>query len=402
MFERVQPMLIARKRLLPLLVFITGLGVAYVLLVAKPQPQAGVPEPLPTPTVSVVRAMPASVRISVSTQGTVQPRREINMVSQVTGLVERVAPHFADGGFFDAGSELVKVEDADYRFAETRARARVADATQRVAQEKGHGRQAAREWRDLGNAEANQLFLRKPQLAGVEAALRAAQADLAEAQLNLRRTSIRAPFNGRVSEKFVDVGQYIAAGTPVARVYGTDVVEVRLPLTDRQVALLELPLNYQDRSTAGPGGRVRLHARFADREWQWQGRVVRTDASIDVDSRVVYAVAEIQEPFAQDPTSERPPLGIGLFVEAEIEGRALSGVSVLPRSSLRNDGSVLLVDAGQRLRRREVRLLQSNGRQVWLQGLVPGERVVTSQLALPVEGMRVAVSPAEALVEVAP
>ncbi len=378
-----------RKILLPALVLLIGLAASYILLVGKPGPRPEAPVVATAPLVDVLAVKPEDRVLTVTTQGSIRPRREINIVSQVGGLVEAVDAHFAEGSFFDADIELVKIEDADYQFALVRAEAGVADAAQVVAIEKGRVRQAAREWRDLGNDEANQLFLRKPQLAGAEAALRAAEADLGQARLNLSRTSISVPFNGRISEKYVDVGQYITPGTPVAKVYDTDVVEVRVPLTDRQVALLELPLNFQEYSQRGNGAAVTLRARFADREWEWLGRVVRTDASIDVDSRVVYAVVEVKNPFAPDEVLGRPPLAIGLFVEAEIQGRELQQVVNLPRNALRNDGSVLLVDDADRLQAREVRVLKSNPAQVWVQGLNLNDRVVVSRPALAIVGMLV-------------
>jgi RND family efflux transporter MFP subunit len=385
------------KLLLPAAVTLVGLALAYAIVTGKSRPEPVPPSTPLAPVVSVVPAVPVDLLLTVNTQGTVQPRREINIVSQVGGLVEAVDAHFTDGSFFDKGVELVKVEDADYRFARIRAEARVADAAQLVAQEKGRGRQAAREWRDLGNDEANELFLRKPQLEGAEAALRAAQADLDQARLNVQRTSISVPFNGRISEKYVGLGQYITAGTPVAKVYDTDVVEVRLPLTDRQVALLDLPLNFQDHSVQGAGAKAVLRARFGGREWQWTGRVVRTDASIDVDSRVVYAVVEVEKPFVRDPDNARPPLGIGLFVDAEIDGRQLQQVTTLPRNALLNDGTVLLVDDEDRLQPQAVLVLKSNARQVWVQGLDHGARVVVSQPPFAIAGMAVTVKYAQTL-----
>lgn len=388
-----------RKLVLPAAVTVVGIVLAYVIVTGKSRPQPVPPATPLAPVVSVMSAAPVDLLLTVNTQGSVQPRREINIVSQVGGLVEAVDAHFADGGFFDSGVELVKVEDADYRFARIRAEARVADAAQLVAQEKGRGRQAAREWRDLGNEEANDLFLRKPQLEGAEAALRAARADLDQAGLNVRRTSISAPFNGRISEKFVDLGQYIAPGTPVAKVYDTDVVEVRLPLTDRQVALLELPLNFQDHAAQSAGAVAILRARFGGSEWQWTGRVVRTDASIDVDSRVVYAVVEVEKPFVHDPDNARPPLGIGLFVDAEIEGRQLEKVTTLPRNALLNDGTVLLVDDEDRLQPQSVLVLKSNARQVWVQGLAHDARVVVSQPPFAIAGMAVTVKYVQTLAD---
>ena len=383
----------ARNGLWALLVLVVGGGVAYGLLVGKPGPEAQAPPAYVPPTVDVVIARPTVRALSVETQGTVRPLREIKLVSQVGGRVESVSPRFAQGGFFGAGEELVKVEDVDYQFVIARAESQVAAARQRVAEEEGRALQAKREWRDLGSEQANALFLRKPQLAAAKAALRASEADLDAARLDLKRTSISAPFNGRISEKHVDVGQYIAPGTPVAGVYDTDVAQVRLPLTGRQVALLDLPLNYGDSSPEeANGASVVLRARFANRQWEWQGHIVRTDASIDENSRVVYAVAEIDKPFAREPGSDRPPLSPGLFVHATISGRQIPEVVLLPRTALRSDDTVMVVDAQQLARVREVQILQSNANQLWVQGLAQGERVIVREPAVTIAGMEVTVN----------
>jgi len=377
----------------PLLVLVLGGGLSYGLLVGKPGPEPAAPPIYGPPVVDVVAVTPAVRSLSVETQGSVRPLREIKLVSQVGGRVELVSPRFAEGGFFGAGEQLLKVEDIDYQFVIARAQSQVAAARQRVAEEQGRAMQAKREWRDLGSEQANALFLRKPQLASAQAALKASDADLAAARLDLDRTSISAPFNGRISEKYVDVGQYIAPGTAIATVYDTDVALVRLPLTGRQVALLELPLTYDNVPAAqGSGAPVILRARFANKMWEWQGRIVRTDASIDVNSRVVYAVAEIDKPFARELGSERPPLAPGLFVNATISGKQLTRVSQLPRSALRSDGSVMIVDARQIVQVRQVQVLQSNSNQVWVQGLEAGERVIVREpTVVTVAGMAVSV-----------
>lgn len=381
-----------RQLLTTAAVLVLGVGLAYGLLVGKPDPAPRTAAQETPPVVDVISAQPESRAIAVTTQGTVQPLRQVSLVSRVAGRVESVADSFAEGGFFRAGEELVKVEDVDYGFAIARAESQVAAARQRVAEERGRAQQARREWRDLGSEAANALFLREPQLAAAEAALEAAKVDLEAARLDLRRTRISLPFDGRISRKRVDVGQYVTPGTAIAEVYATGAVQVRLPLTDRQVALLDLPLTYQGEEEAPPAVPVTLAAHFGNRQWQWQGAIVRTDASIDVDSRVVYAVAEVAEPFARQPGSERPPLSPGLFVHATIEGRAIPGVAVLPRSALRSDDTVMLVDGAQRTASRAVQVLQGDARQVWVQGLERGERVVVREPAVMIAGMRVTVN----------
>lgn len=386
----------ARKVFSALLVLAVGGGLSYALLVGKPRPEPETPAAIAPPVVDVVVADPATRSLSVETQGTVRPLREIKLVAQVGGRVESVSPRFARGGFFAANEPLVKIEDVDYQFVIARAESQVAAAKQKVAEEQGRALQAKREWRDLGSEQANALFLRKPQLAAAQSSLKAAEADLEAARLDLSRTSISAPFNGRISEKNVDIGQFVAPGTAIATVYDTDVAQVRLPLTDRQVALLDLPLNYDnDSSEAVKGSPVVLRTRFAGRDWEWEGRLVRTDASIDENSRVVYAVAEIDKPFARDPDSERPPLAPGLFVSATISGRPLEAVSKLPRSALRNDGAVMVVDGKQRAQLRPVQVLQSDSRHVWAQGLERGDQVIVKGPGLLLAGTPVSVNVAE-------
>jgi RND family efflux transporter MFP subunit len=327
--------------------------------------------------VDVATVDPAPAALSVTTQGTVQPQREIDLVSRVAGQVETVAKDFAAGSFFREGSLLVAIEDVDYELMIARMESQVAAARQRVAEEEGRALQAQREWRELASAQAS---------------LRAAEAELAAALLDLERTRITAPFDGRISEKFVDAGQYVTPGARIARVYSTRSMEVRLPLTDRQVALIDLPLHYRAGGDSPEMPAVSLRATFGGRDWTWQGRIVRTDASVDESTRVVYAVAEVTEPFAPGPSGERPPLVPGLFVHATIEGRSLPAVVGLPRSALRSDDTVMLVDAGQQLEPRAVSVLQSEGGRVWVQGLKRGDRVVVREPAATVAGMRVEVN----------
>jgi RND family efflux transporter MFP subunit len=381
-----------------LVVLLLGGGFAYFLLVGKPEPTPRDISPPQLRKVDVVSVVSVQRSLSVRTQGTVRPLREVKVVSQVGGRVESVSPHFSQGSFFAAQEKLIQIEDVDYQLQIARAESMVAAARQTLAEEKGRALQAKREWRNLGSEEANDLFLRKPQIAAAQAALKAAEADLQAARLDLQRTGVSVPFNGRISEKLVDAGQFVAPGTHVATVYATDAVEIRLPLTGRQVALLDLPLNYDDNLYSRVSGSpVKLHAAFANREWEWEGRVVRTDASIDESSRVVYAVAEVDKPFARDPTGERPPLSPGLFVNAIISGREIKGIAELPASALLSDDVVLVVAADGYVHSQAVTVMDRNSRQVWVQGLDSGQKVVVGGATLALSGTQVEVNPVEKL-----
>ena len=381
--------------LAPALVLLVGVAISWFFLVGKPKPEA---RPIREPVaqgVEVLRTKPGTHALTVTTQGSIAPRREIDLVAQVAGTVQAVTGDFAAGGFVATGETLVQIEQDDYEIALVRAKATVADAEQNLATIKGQARQAKREWRDVGNAEANALFLKKPQIASAQAQLAAAEADLRKARLDLQRTSIGAPFAGRIRETFVDIGQYVTPGTPVARLYATDVVEVRLPLTDRQVALLALPLASRAKNAAVKVP-VTLTGVFGGRAWQWQAYVTRTDASIDLQTRIIYAVAEVPEPYAEQADSERPPLAIGQFVEAELSGKSLDDVLLLPRAALR-PGDVIWLAEDDKLQIAAVQILQMNNRQVAVHGdFDVAVDVIVSPLALAVAGMPIAPTPADA------
>jgi RND family efflux transporter MFP subunit len=311
-------------------------------------------------------------------------------VPEVAGRIIDVSRSFVSGGFFEADDVLLRIDPRDHRQAVVQARARVAQAQLRVAQQQAEADVAAEEWADIGEGEATPLTLHLPQLADAQAALEGARAELEKAQRNLDRTEIRAPYVGRVRQKNVDVGQYVSPGTPLATVYAVDFAEVRLPLPDRQLAFLDLPLVYRGDEERGKGPRVILRADFAGKIFQWQGRIVRTEGEIDRRSRMVHAVAQVADPYARGEEEGRPPLAAGMFVEAEILGETVENAAVLPRSVLRSDGRVLVVDDENRLRFREVEVLQTREDQVVIgSGLSNGERVCLSPLAVVTDGMRV-------------
>jgi RND family efflux transporter MFP subunit len=307
---------LSKTRFFGALIF-TGVGLTFCffLFVGKPVTQ---PEKLPEirrPLVDTVVAKPSKHRVTVRTQGTVEPVREIDLFAQVSGQVESVADYFRDGLFFSAGDILLELEKADYEFAILRAKAQVATATQRVAEERGRNLQAQREWQELDTHQANDLFLRRPQVRAAEAALEAALADVAAAELALERTTIRAPFNGRLERTVVDLGQFVATGSLLAEIYATDRVEIRLPVNDSQLRLLELPL-FETRSKPYP--QVTLSYKFGGETWRWRGEISRVEARIDTNSRVTFANAEVTNPFERHEDYFLP-LTPGLFVNATIE-----------------------------------------------------------------------------------
>ena len=380
--------LVRHKAKVTLLVVIVGVTLITALALLKPKTQRIAKAVAPLLKVDVVVADPSSFKMNISSQGTVAPKREIDLVSQVSGKIVGVADIYANGGFFQSDQKLVQIEPADYEFAVIRAKAQVARVEEQVALEKGRSRQAKREWRDLGDSTANKLFLRQPQLHAAEATLESARADLQKAQLDLARTGISAPFQGRIRETFVDLGQYVTPGARIAKVYSTDVIEVRLPLSDREAILVDLPVSYEDSQTQS-FPEVRLRSHVGDLTHEWQGRIVRTDASIDVQSRMTFAVAEVKNPFRADPTDDRPPLSIGLFVEADIDGKVIENALRLPKDSVYRGREILVLNDQDQVYFQPVSIVRSDSSSVVAVGVRAGTKIVTTRISLPINGMKV-------------
>lgn len=369
---------------------------ASAMIAMRPDVQVQEPE-LPPPLVRTQAVAPGEVTLTVSSQGTVSPRTESQLVPEVSGRVIEVAPSFASGGFFERDEVLLRIDPFDYEQAVVRVRSEVARARLRLSQEEAEAAVAREEWTELGQGDGSPLALRELHVEDARAALAAAEAELVRVERDLERTRVRAPFAGRVREKSVDVGQFVNRGTPVARIYAVDWAEVRLPLPDDQLAFLDLPLDYRGEDAAASGPSVTLRAEFAGRAYEWSGRVVRTEGEIDPISRMVHVVARVKDPYSRGDDRERPPLAAGMYVEAEIEGLTLRDVAVLPRAALRPDGRVLVVDDEDRLRFREVDVLRTTREALFVRGgLAAGERVCLSPLEVVSDGMRVRVaSPAE-------
>ena len=338
---------------------------AYTMILTRPPVEIQAPVVTP-PGVRVEEVTLRDVPLSVTSQGTVRPRTESQLVTEIAGRVTWVAPSFAEGGFFELGNVLVKVDPFDYQQAVVSARSQLAQARLRLAQEEAEAEVAAREWEALGRGDPRALTLRKPQLEEARASVAGAEANVERAKRDLERAEIVAPYAGRIRQKDVDIGQFIRVGDTVASIYAVDVAEVRLPLPDEQLAYLDLPLSYRDGSDQ-PQPRVTLRATFAGEAHEWQGRIVRTESEIDPVSRMVHAVAEVSDPYAPGPNQSRPPLAVGMYVEAEIAGRTARDVAVVPRAALRGRDRVLVVDAQDRLSFREIDILRATTDAIYVQ-----------------------------------
>lgn len=388
--------------LAPLLVIVAGWTGSEYLASLRSDAERSAPEPIPV-LVAVVRPGSEALRPRVVTHGEVVPHTELDLVAEVTGRVTALGPELVDGAFFEAGELLVRIDDGDYRAALARADLELARARRHLAEEEAAAEVARREWERAGRGAGTPLALREPQLAEARAGVAAASAELEQRRRDLERTELRAPFLGRVHRAPVEVGQYVTRGQVLARLWAVDHVEVRLPLPDAQLAFLDLPLGQRPVPGADNGDAlpradptVDLRARFAGREHVWEGRIVRVESALDPRTRMVVAVARVEDPYGLRSPDSRPPLAVGLFVRAELEGRLLEGALSLPREALRGANRVWVVDEHDRLRILEVEVLRSEGgRVVVAGGLERDARVVISPLELATDGQPVRVEDAE-------
>lgn len=392
-----------KRLLLPHAVLAAGVVIALLLIRLRPEVERR-EAPVQPPLVRTVTAEPADHRLDVESQGTAAPRTESTLVAQVAGRIVDVAPSFADGGFFRRGEVLVEIDPRDYRLALEEARAAVAQAETGLALAEAEAELAREEWRDLGRGEPTALAAREPQLAEARAAVQAARAAVERAELQLSRTRVEAPYDGRVRTRQVGVGQYVGPGTPLAAVFATDYAEVRLPVPQAELGFLGIDLGAPGDGDGGSGGggdeagpAVALSGSIGGDPHTWRGRIVRTAGSIDPRTRMLDLFARVDDPFqrrrgrgADEGDGAAPPLPMGLFLEAEIAGRVAPGVFVLPRAALRDGDRVLVVDADDRLRFRDVTVLRTEGeRAVISEGLAAGDRVTVSPLATVTDGMKV-------------
>lgn len=376
---------------LPLAIVAGSVLIMVFLVRSRPVVESRMPD-VPPPLVRTAVAMLDTVRLTVRSQGAVMPRTESALSAEADGQIVFVSPSFVPGGFFERDELLVRLDPRDAELAVTRAAADTARFATALQIEQEEARLAEDEWRRLGSGAPMPLVLRAPQLAQARANLEASVAALQQAKLNLERTEIRAPYAGRVRKKNVDVGQFLRRGEALATIYAINYAEIRLPIPDEELAFFDTPMQFRGETARAAGPPVVISAEFAGRRHRWDGTVVRMEGEIDPMSRMVYAVARVQNPYGRGANPDRPPLGIGMFIEAEILGKRYPDVAVLPRTAMHGENRIAVIDDENRLRFRRVEILRIASDQVYVQsGIEAGERVCLSALETQVDGMEVRV-----------
>ena len=377
----------------PLLIII---ALFLVIQAAKNRPQPEEREVVPTAMlVDTISPEAGVANFVVQAQGTVQPRTQTQVAAEVGGRIVAVSDDFVAGGFFRAGDVLAEIDPSDYEAALLQAEADLSSARARLSDEQARSDQARQDWQRLHGSEREpgELVLRLPQVAGAQAAVQATEAAVLRARRNLERTRIRLPYDGMVRSRQVNLGQFVSPGSILAVTFAVDVAEVRLPLSDQDMAFLDVPRPGRNDRPPMP---VRLSGTVTGQRGEWQGWLVRTEGVVEESSRLNFIVVQVEDPYGLLEGERRLPLIMGTFVQAEVQGRSAEGLMVLPRSALREGDSVYRVDADSRLDIRRVQVMRATPDRVYIYNdLAADDQIVTTAISAPIPGMNLRVRQVE-------
>ena len=379
-----------RDKLLAIGVVAAALFVAVMMNLLAPGADKS-PEPEAAIAVKTMLVKSADLAVRVESQGVAKARTKTSLVSEVSGAVLRVSDNFVVGGTFQAGDMLMALDPTDYEVALQRAEARLMSVKAAMEFERARSVQAAKEWAMTGRpqSEAPLLALRRPYLLEAEANLLQAQSEVRQAKIKLEKTVIKAPYAGMVANKLADVGQFVTAGTRVGEAFAIDYIEVRLPLTERDLSMMGslLSQNLTDKTVLLSGAVDGINT-------SWQATIVRSEGVVSELNRAQYLVARLADPYGLkvDQGNKSVPLRVGTFVKASIEGKVLKDVFQIPRSALLEGSRVGLIDSDQLLEIVSVTVAHADDQYYYLSnGLTEGMEIVISALGTPIEGLKLRV-----------
>ncbi|MBR9729417.1 efflux RND transporter periplasmic adaptor subunit [Shewanella intestini] len=369
--------------LLPFIILIIAILGAILLINTKEEPEQK-DEAITLQVVEVITAKPQTESLNLPSYGVVQPKYKTQLVTEVQGRLLALSPAFVAGGIVKQGQQLAQIEPSDYQADLMQAEAGLAQAKAILDEEIARGEVAKIEFKDFDGGVAPELGLRIPQLKKEQANVKSAQAALARAQRNLERTIIRAPFDGIIKERSVDLGQYITLGTKLGELYDINVAEVRLPLANEDLAYLE--------SIENPDTSVTLTSSLAGKNVSWVGKIIRNENVVDEQNRMVYLVAEINDPYMQKQADmSKLPLKYGSFVTAVIKGRSVNNIVKLPRFVVRNN-QVAIIKQDNSVEMRSVNIVRTDVDHVFIKdSLTTGERIAISHVSALRTGQKVKV-----------
>jgi len=374
--------------LLPMAVLAAGAAVALWLMETGPQAKPR-PKARNATLVAVRGVLYGPQKALISGMGTVVAARSVDLKPQVSGEIIKMNGNLVPGGHFQKGTILLKIDPTDYRLAVRHLTTDVKKAESDLQLEQGNQLVAQKEYKLLGETVSDAekaLMLRRPQLKNLAATLEAAKAKLEQARVDLGRTRIKAPFNAVVHSSGVNIGTRANDGTVLATLVGTDAYWVEVSVPVRQLCWIRIPQSEGDR-----GARVRVYAPAAWGDGVYrEGRVIRLEADLEEQGRMARLLVQVEDPLSLRPDNggKKPPMLIGAYVRVEIEGQTVPSAAAIEREFIRNGNTVWVMDPQGNLAIRSVKIaLRGADKILVTHGIAPGERLITSDLTGPVEGM---------------
>ena len=364
-------------------IIVISFAITVIMIFAKPAPKP-VQNKFVPPVVETMNAIPQSYKVQINSQGTVVPRTEITLTSEIPGKIDFVSRKIQSGSSFDKGDTLLVLDQRDFELALIAAQSSMYQAQVVYERELAESEVAKKEWSNINGGKASNLALRKPQLDQAKAALAAAEANYQRALLNVERTYILAPFKGRVRNEYVDIGMIVSPGIPLAQIYAVDMVEVTLPIAENDIKFLSIPLDGRMVPFSKQPG-MTLTSSFAGFTQTWNGKILRSAAEIDSRTRMLSVIGQVP---AKPSKQSTLPIKVGMFVNASIEGRSFNDIFVIPREKVR-DGEVWVLNNEGILNKREVSVLRyEKDKALISNGFETGDKVLLTRLDVLVEGMK--------------
>lgn len=427
------------KKLLGVLPIILAVLVIFVLFKAKTGPQkieiSEASRAMRVIQVPIVNLIPRTIGY-----GTAEPGDIWRAVTEVKGRVLEIHPDLEAGALLKEGTVLFKIDPTEYKLsvaslvagidqvkadiAELQAQKENTDVSLEIekrslvlAEQSLTRKQSALKNRtisadDVDKEERNVLIQRQnvqthqnalvvfpSRKKALEARLVASQASLKQAQIDLSKTVIKAPFDCRIGEVSLEPDQYVNTGQILFEAHSTAVTEIQAQIVGDQLRhLIDQSSGTKlsdsaDADLASMEHHINIKAivRLRSGDWnvEWAARFDRIRETVDPQTRAFNVVVAVDNPYEKVIPGKRPPLKRGVFCEVELQGQSRPNSVIIPRAAL-HGGTVFVLDAEQRLQPVKVTSAFAQGNLVVIEsGLVGGETLVVSDPTPAMTGMLV-------------
>lgn len=378
----------AKKIIVPLIIILASFVIMKILIADRPEPKKEIRRD-PGILVQVMKAEHNDIEVVIHGTGTVASAEEISIIPQVSGRIIYASPNLDVGGFFKTGELLFEIEDTDYRLALERSLSVKSKTEYELATIESQAQIARAEWARINrnnDIPPNPLVLYEPQLKSAKSTLASAVASVKQAKLDLERTKIKSPFNSRVRSENIDYGQYVKNSTSVAVLAGTDTAEISVPLSLDDISWLRVPR----RAKTANGSPATVFLNIRNRQYEWQGSVLRSTGEVDTRSRMIKLIVEISDPYGLSrKDSQHPPLAVGTFVNISLKGKKLKDVFVIPRMALRDDLTIWIMDKDSNLLIKKITPVRIEKENVIVsEGINDGDLIILSNISGAANGMK--------------